>query len=62
MDYWIQTEMDRSNGQSSQRGAAELFSKAVKLSQRKFRWKETIVVLTLQNKLILENKKMQIFI
>lgn len=37
MEYWSQTEMDRSDGQSSQRGAAELFSKAVKLSQRKFK-------------------------
>lgn len=55
MEYWSQTETDRSDEQSSQRGAAELFSKAAKLSQRKFKQKETIVVLSLQNKHILEN-------
>lgn len=55
MEYWSQTELDTSGGQSGQRRAAELLSKAVKLSQRKHMWKETIMVLTLQNKQIIEN-------
>lgn len=49
--------MDGSDGQSSQKGAAESFRKYIKLSHRKFTWKNTIAILKLQIKQILENKK-----